>query len=43
MRVPAAAGKGMAQVVLSFDAWKEGQVTPARVEVPVDLPEAVKK
>ncbi len=28
-------GKGKARVALSFDAWKDGRVAPATVEVPV--------
>jgi hypothetical protein len=27
----------MARVTLSFDAWKDGRVSPATVEVPVAL------
>ncbi len=37
MRVPKEAGDGMAKVTLSFDAWKEGKVTPSTMEVPVML------
>jgi hypothetical protein len=29
----------MSRVVLSFDAWKDGGVAPATVEVPVVIPE----
>jgi hypothetical protein len=29
----------MARVTLSFDAWPEGKVAPATVEVPVTAPE----
>jgi len=29
----------MAEVALSFDAWKEGGVAPTKVKVPVRLPE----
>jgi WD40 repeat protein len=35
VQVPEAVGAGKARVELSFDAWKEGKVTPATVEVPV--------
>jgi hypothetical protein len=30
----------MAELQLSFDAWKEGDVAPAKLKVPVRLPEA---
>lgn len=33
VQVPEAIGKGKARVELSFDAWKDGQVAPATVEV----------
>jgi hypothetical protein len=36
VRVPSEAGKGKAKVTLSFPDWKEGKVTPATIEVPVD-------
>ncbi len=35
VQVPETVGKGMARVELSFDAWKDGRVAPATVEVPV--------
>jgi hypothetical protein len=35
VRAPAEAGKGKAKVKLSFEAWKEGKVAPATLEVPV--------
>jgi hypothetical protein len=35
VRVPKEAGKGKAKVKLSFDAWKEGYVAPATLEIPV--------
>jgi hypothetical protein len=36
VRVPSEAGKGKAKVTLSFPDWKEGKVTPATIEVPVE-------
>lgn len=41
VQAPETAGKGMAKVALSFDAWKPGAVEPATVTVPVHLIEAV--
>ena len=35
MRVETEVGKGNAKVTLSFDAWKEGKVAPATIEVPM--------
>jgi len=35
VRVPEAAGDGKANIILSYPAWKEGNVTPATVEVPI--------
>jgi WD40 repeat protein len=35
IQVPVAAGEGMARIELSFDAWKDGRVGPATVQVPV--------
>jgi hypothetical protein len=35
VRVPQEAGKGKAKVRLSFDAWKEGHVAPATLEIPI--------
>jgi hypothetical protein len=35
VRVPDEAGLGQAKVTISFDAWKEGQVAPTTVELPV--------
>jgi hypothetical protein len=35
VRVPEEAGLGTAKVVLSFAAWKEGNVAPGTVEVPI--------
>jgi hypothetical protein len=40
VQVPEEAGKGIARVALSFDAWKPGEVAPALVEVPMLVPEA---
>jgi hypothetical protein len=40
VQVPEEAGKGIARVALSFDAWKPGEVAPAVVEVPMFIPEA---
>lgn len=37
VQAPEAVGKGVAHVELSFDAWKDGRVAPATVEVPVAL------
>jgi hypothetical protein len=36
VRVPAEAASGKAKVTVSFPAWKEGNVTPATFEVPVE-------
>jgi hypothetical protein len=35
VRVPDAAGKGKAEVRLSFPDWLEGKVIPAMVEIPI--------
>jgi hypothetical protein len=35
-------GKGKAKVTLSYDAWKEGRVAPATVEMRVIAPEDAK-
>ncbi|MCC6417334.1 MAG: hypothetical protein IT429_03705 [Gemmataceae bacterium] len=35
MRAPEAVGLGNAKVTLSFPAWKEGNVAPATLTVPV--------
>ncbi len=35
-RVPLRSGIGMARVTLSYPGWKEGNVTPVTVEVPVE-------
>src|SRR5262249_17476158 len=34
-RVPAAAGNGKARLTLSYPAWKDGNVTPATLLVPI--------
>jgi hypothetical protein len=36
VRVPAEAAKGKAKVTVSFAAWKEGNVSPATFEVPIE-------
>jgi hypothetical protein len=36
VRVPEGVGKGKAKITLSFPDGKEGKVTPATVEVPVE-------
>jgi len=41
VQAPESAGKGIAKVVLSFDAWKPGAVQPATLDVPVHIIEAV--
>jgi hypothetical protein len=33
--VPGEAGLGVAKVTLSFDAWKDGKVSPTTIEIPV--------
>jgi RNA polymerase sigma factor (sigma-70 family) len=42
VRVPDDAGSGTAKVTFSFDAWKEGNVAPITVELPVDDSEVQK-
>lgn len=39
MRVPGGVGDGKAKVTISFDAWKDGRVSPGTVELPVRRPE----
>ena len=36
VRVPSEAGKGKAKITLSFPDWKNREIVPATVEVPVD-------
>ncbi len=43
MRVPDDAALGKAKVTFSFDAWKQGSVKPATIELPVVAPEPPKK
>jgi hypothetical protein len=43
VRVPEEAGLGMAKVTFSFDAWKEGQVAPSTIELPVVRPNPADK
>jgi hypothetical protein len=38
VRVPAGAGTGMAKITISLAGWREGGVTPATFEVPVEDP-----
>jgi hypothetical protein len=35
VRVPDDAGLGVAKVTYSFDAWKDGKVSPTTIEIPV--------
>jgi hypothetical protein len=35
VRVPAEAANGKARITLSFPDWKEGNVAPTTVEVPI--------
>jgi hypothetical protein len=35
VRVPEEAGSGLAKVTYSFDAWKEGNVKPTTIEIPI--------
>jgi len=35
VRVPGEAGKGRARVTLSFPAWKQVDVAPAIIELPI--------
>jgi hypothetical protein len=35
VRVPEEAGLGNAKMTLSFDDWKQGEVSPATVTIPV--------
>jgi hypothetical protein len=35
VRVPDEAGSGIAKVTYSFDAWKEGNVQPTTIEIPI--------
>ena len=38
MRVPTEAGTGKAKITFSLDDWKEGGVTPATFEMPIEDP-----
>ena len=42
MRVPEEAGAGIAKVTYSFDAWKEGNVKPTTIEIPIKEAEGEK-
>ena len=35
-RVPLSSGIGMAKITLSYPGWKEGNVTPVTLEVPIE-------
>jgi hypothetical protein len=35
-RVPLSSGIGTAKVTLSYPGWKEGNVTPVTIEVPIE-------
>jgi hypothetical protein len=35
VRVPEEAGEGKARVTFSFATWKEGNVAPSTIEVPI--------
>lgn len=44
VRVPDGAANGMAKITLSFPDWRDRQVVPATIEVPiVDKPRDFKK
>jgi hypothetical protein len=43
VRVPHEAGLGTAKVTFSFDAWKQGNVAPSVIELPIVDPEPEKK
>jgi hypothetical protein len=35
VRVPDDVGNGKAKVTFSFDLWKEGNVAPSTIEIPI--------
>jgi hypothetical protein len=43
VRVPEEAGSGMAKVTYSFDPWKEGNVKPTTIEIPIEEAEREKE
>jgi hypothetical protein len=39
VRVPDDAGSGVARVTFAFERWREGEVAPSTIELPIVEPE----